>query len=51
MVYIENTGLRDCSGFLQIRSHMISSHNVRVLNNPQLVLAGAYKCHEAAPLA
>ena len=23
MVYIENTGLRDCSGFLQIRSHFI----------------------------
>ena len=23
MVYIENTGLRDCSGFLQIRSHMV----------------------------
>ena len=22
MVYIENTGLRDCSGFLQIGSHM-----------------------------
>ena len=22
MVYIENTGLRDCSGFLQIESHM-----------------------------
>ena len=30
---------------------MISSYNVRVLNNPQLVLAGAYKCREAAPLA
>ena len=22
MVYIENTGLRDCSGFLQIGSHI-----------------------------
>ena len=30
MVYIENTGLRDCSGFLQIGSHMRSKVNTQL---------------------
>ena len=27
MLYIENIGLQDCSGFLQIESHLWKTHN------------------------